>query len=134
MSSLDTYVMVVDFLFKLSYFYFITKYLWRTYQYSGFMSNKCMNMFQSYGSLKSVLISCFRRLLTFTLFRHWGLAQLVLQDTIAIFKLGEWLDLFMASAVKNLNQVLVKASSFANIIVPMLTKSQNGDTPMLYSK
>lgn len=65
------------------------------------MSNKGMNLFQSYGSLKSVVISCFRRLLTYTLFRHWGLAQLVLQDTIAILKLGEWLDLFMPSAVAN---------------------------------
>lgn len=98
------------------------------------MSNKRMNLFQSYGSLKSVVISCFRRLLTYTLFRHWGLAQLVLQDTIAIFQLGEWLDLFMASAVKNLKLVLLKASSLANIIVSKLTKSQNGGTPMLYNK
>uniref|UniRef100_A0A1B6M5G6 Protein SHQ1 homolog n=1 Tax=Graphocephala atropunctata TaxID=36148 RepID=A0A1B6M5G6_9HEMI len=47
-----------------------------------------LSWFANHSSVRGVVVSCFRRLLTYSLYRHWDLAQLVLKDTIAILKLG----------------------------------------------
>ncbi|KAG8323262.1 Hsp90 cochaperone shq1 [Homalodisca vitripennis] len=47
-----------------------------------------LSWFANHSSIHGVVVSCFRRLLTYSLYRHWDLAQLVLKDTISILKLG----------------------------------------------
>uniref|UniRef100_A0A1B6H022 Protein SHQ1 homolog n=1 Tax=Cuerna arida TaxID=1464854 RepID=A0A1B6H022_9HEMI len=47
-----------------------------------------LSWFANHSSIHSVVVSCFRRMLTYPLYRHWNLAELVLRDTIAIMKLG----------------------------------------------
>lgn len=44
--------------------------------------------FESFTSVKDVLISCARRTLAYPLYRHWSLVAAVLQDTKEIFALG----------------------------------------------
>ncbi|KAJ3105471.1 Hsp90 cochaperone shq1 [Phlyctochytrium planicorne] len=47
-----------------------------------------LSCFENFSSLREVVIACIRRSLIFPLYRNWGLAKRVLEDTAIIFKLG----------------------------------------------
>ncbi|XP_075526127.1 protein SHQ1 homolog isoform X1 [Dermacentor variabilis] len=47
-----------------------------------------LSWFEEFWSLEQMVRSCFRRCLTYPLYRHWGLTYAVLRDVIQILQLG----------------------------------------------
>ena len=61
---------------------------WRYWGIEVHLHQMFLPLQEYHGSVNEVVYCCIRRCLCYPLYRHWGLAQIVLQDTRQLFHLG----------------------------------------------